>query len=469
MASTTLGVGVIGCGTVGGGVVKLLTAEADLLRRKTGIAVELRKAADLDPAKRASTGLPEALLTADAQSLLGDPTIQVVVEVIGGVKPAAQFIETALRAGKHVVTANKELIAKQGPGLLALARRHNVTLHFEASSCGGIPVIHALGQSLAVNRFQKLLGIVNGTTNFILTKMHREGAEFAAVLAEAQRLGYAEADPSADVDGHDAAYKLSILAAMAFDSHFDYRQIHTEGIRNVSARDIAIAKEYGYVIKLLAIGVAHADDRVELRVHPVMVQSSHPLAAVNDAFNAVFAHGNYVGDVMFYGRGAGQLPTASAIVGDIIDLAMHQSHGGSSPRMNFGLEQRAIVPMGEVKSPFYLRLDVIDRPGVLAAITKIFGDCGVSISAVTQEPRPLAVGVSSPSETITPHPARGASRPLPASQGEVSSQEAVGEAVELVIFTHEVAESAFQQAVAGIGKLDVVVGVRSLIRTQSWS
>lgn len=428
MASAKLGVGVIGCGTVGGGVVKLLVAEKDHLLRKTGVAVELRKAADLDPAKRASTGLPESMLTADAGSLLADPTIQVIVEVIGGTKAAHTIIQAALAAGKHVVTANKELIAKKGPELFALAKSHNVTLHFEASSCGGIPVIAALGQSLAANRFEKLLGIVNGTTNFILTKMHRQGAEFADVLAEAQRLGYAEADPTADVDGHDAAYKLSILASLAFDSQFDYREIHTEGIRNISARDIAIAKGYGYVIKLLAIGVAHDDERVELRVHPVMVPTDHPLAAVSDSFNAVFARGNYVGEVMFYGRGAGQLPTASAIVGDIIDLAMHQVQGGISPRMNFGSTKKAVVPMGEVKTQFYLRLDVKDQPGVLAAIAKIFGDCGVSISAVTQK-------------------------------------EATGVSVELVIFTHEVAESAFQKAIAAIRDLPAVVGVRSIIRT----
>ena len=427
MASAKLGVGVIGCGTVGGGVVKLLMAEKDHLFRKTGVAVELRKAADLDPVKRASTGLPDSMVTADANSLLTDPDIQVIVEVIGGTKAAHAIIQAALTAGKHVVTANKELIAKKGPELFALARSHNVTLHFEASSCGGIPVINALGQSLAANRFEKILGIVNGTTNFILTKMHREGAEFADVLAEAQRLGYAEADPTADVDGHDAAYKLSILASLAFDSPFDYREIHTEGIRNISARDIAIAKGYGYVIKLLAIGVAHDDDRVELRVHPVMVPTDHPLAAVSDSFNAVFARGNYVGEVMFYGRGAGQLPTASAIVGDIIDLAMHQVQGGVSPRMNFGSTKKAVVPMGEVKTQFYLRLDVKDQPGVLASIAKIFGDCGVSISAVTQK-------------------------------------EATGESVELVIFTHEVAEADFQRAVASIRALAVVVGVRSLIR-----
>jgi homoserine dehydrogenase len=429
MASAKLGVGVIGCGTVGGGVVKLLVSEKEHLARKTGVSIELRMAADLDPAKRAATGLPADRLAADAAAVLEDPEIGVVVEVIGGVTPAQAFIESALVRGKHVVTANKELIAKQGPALFALARQHGVTLHFEASSCGGIPVIHAFGQSLAANRFEKILGIVNGTTNFILTKMHREGAEFATVLAEAQRLGYAEADPSADVDGHDAAYKLSILAAMAFDSHFDFRAIHTEGIRNISARDIAIAKDYGFVIKLLAIGAAHGDGRVELRVHPVLVPKEHPLAAVSDTFNAVFARGNYVGDVMFYGRGAGQLPTASAIVGDIIDLAMHQVRGGTSPRMNFGTLAKGVVPMGEVKTQYYLRLDVKDRPGVLAAIAKIFGDCGVSISAVTQE-------------------------------------EGTSESVELVIFTHEVTEAAFQKAVGGIAQLDVVVGVRAIIRAQ---
>jgi homoserine dehydrogenase len=305
MATGKFGVGVIGCGTVGGGVVKLLVDEADNLRRKTGVAVELRKAVDIDPAKRKATGLPAELLAEDARAVLDDPEIRVVVEVIGGVKAACSLVEAALAAGKHVVTANKELLAKKGPELLALARKHNVTLHFEASACGGIPVIHALGQSLAVNRFERLYGIVNGTTNFILTKMHREGAEFATVLREAQELGYAEADPTADVDGHDATYKLAILAALAFNTAVDYREIFTEGIRGITARDIELAKEYGYVIKLLAIGIEHDEKSVELRVHPMMIRRDHPLAAVSDSFNAVFARGNYVGDVMFYGRGAG--------------------------------------------------------------------------------------------------------------------------------------------------------------------
>ena len=430
MATGKFGVGVIGCGTVGGGVVKLLVDEADNLRRKTGVAVELRKAADIDPAKRKATGLAPELLTEDAREILEDPEIRAVVEVIGGVKAAYSLVEAALAAGKHVVTANKELIAKKGPELLALARKRNVTLHFEASSCGGIPVIHALGQSLAVNRFERLYGIVNGTTNFILTKMHREGAEFAAALREAQELGYAEADPTADVDGHDATYKLAILAALAFNTAVDYREIHTEGIRGITARDIELAKEYGYVIKLLAIGIEHDEKSVELRVHPMMIRRDHPLAAVSDSFNAVFAHGNYLGDVMFYGRGAGQLPTASAILGDIIDLAMHHPQGGASARMNFGARKKHVVPMGDVVSKFYLRLEVRDRPGVLAAIAQIFGECQVSIAGVKQK-------------------------------------EATGKEAELVILTHEVRESAMQKAVADIRKLDVVVGVRSLLRADS--
>jgi homoserine dehydrogenase len=430
MATGKFGVGVIGCGTVGGGVVKLLVEEAESLRRKTGVEVVLRKAADIDPAKRQSTGLPPSQLTENAQELLDDPEVRVVVEVIGGVKAAYSLVKAALEAGKHVVTANKELLAKKGPELLALARQKNVTLHFEASACGGIPVIAAVGQSLAVNRFERLYGIVNGTTNFILTKMHREGAEFDHVLREAQALGYAEADPTADVDGHDATYKLAILAALAFNTTVDYQEIHTEGIRGVSARDIELAKEYGYVIKLLAIAIAHSESSIELRVHPMMIRHDHPLAAVNDSFNAVFAHGNYVGDVMFYGRGAGQLPTASAILGDIIDLAMHHPHGGVSARMNFGARKKSVVPMGEVQSKFYLRLEVRDRPGVLASIARIFGECEVSIAGVKQK-------------------------------------EATGREAELVILTHEVRESAMQKAVAEIGKLDVVLGVRSLLRADT--
>ncbi len=430
MATGKFGVGVIGCGTVGGGVVKLLVSEAENLRRKTGVEVVLCKAADIDPAKRQSTGLPASQLTENAQDLLDDPEVRVVVEVIGGVKAAYTLVKKALEAGKHVVTANKELLAKKGPELLALARQKNVTLHFEASACGGIPVIHALGQSLAVNRFERLYGIVNGTTNFILTKMHREGAEFDQVLREAQALGYAEADPTADVDGHDATYKLAILASLAFNTAVDYQEIHTEGIRGISARDIELAKEYGYVIKLLAIGIAHSEDSVELRVHPMMIRHDHPLAAVNDSFNGVFARGNHVGDVMFYGRGAGQMPTASAILGDIIDIAMHHAQGGVSGRMNFGSRKKKVIPMGEVQSKFYLRLEVRDRPGVLASIARVFGECEVSIAGVKQK-------------------------------------EATGKEAELVILTHEVRESAMQKAVAEVGKLDVVLGVRSMLRADS--
>jgi len=326
-----------------GGVVKLLVEEAENLRRKTGVAVELCKAADIDPAKRKSTGLAAERLTENAQEILDDPAIRVVVEVIGGVKAAYSLVEAALTAGKHVVTANKELIAKKGPELLALARKHNVTLHFEASSCGGIPVISALGQSLAVNRFERLYGIVNGTTNFILTKMHREGAKFAAVLREAQELGYAEADPTADVDGHDATYKLAILAALAFNTAVDYREIFTEAsavsphATSSWPRNTATSSTPRH---------RHRTRREERRVAraPHDDPARPPPGRGQRFLQRRVRAGNYVGDVMFYGRGAGALPTASAILGDIIDLAMHHPQGGVSGRMNFGARKKHVVP-----------------------------------------------------------------------------------------------------------------------------
>lgn len=427
MKKEVINVGVIGCGTVGSGVVKLLTNNQEHISRKSGIEVVLKKVAERDKKRWKQFKLPEKMFTDNADDLLNDPQIDVVVEVIGGVNPAKKFIETALHNKKHVVTANKELIAKHGRSLFTMAKINNVTLHCEASAGGGIPIIHALTQSLAANKFKKLYGIVNGTTNYILTKMYRENAEFSAVLKEAQELGYAEADPTADVDGHDAAYKLSILGMLAFNSYFDYRDIYTEGIRNISRRDIEIAKEYGYVIKLLATGIEHDNKNVELRVHPVMIRNEHPLAAVNDSFNAVFVQGDHLGDSMFYGRGAGELPTASAIVGDVIDLAMHQPTGGTSPAMNFDLSEKKIIPMGNIISKYFLRLKVKDQPGVLAAISKIFADQEVSIKAVQQK-------------------------------------EAIGVEAELVIITHSVKESSMQRAVRDIQKLSTVLSVCSLIR-----
>ncbi len=424
---TKLQVGVIGCGTVGAGVVKILTGLAKELEQKAGIEIILKKAADKDPVKRKALNVSKDILTEDADVVLKDPQIKVVVEVIGGVNPAKKFIEAALNSGKHVVTANKELIAKHGQELFALARKNKVSLFFEASACGGIPIIRALTDSLAGNKIKKIVGIVNGTTNFILTKMLHEGAEFTEVLAEAQRLGFAEADPTADIDGHDAAYKLAILGTLSFNSFFDYKQIYTEGIRNISARDIAIAEEHGSVIKLLAIGVEHDNKSVELRVHPVMLKKDHPLAAVNHSFNAVFVEGSNIGEAMFYGKGAGQLPTASAIVGDIVDLARHYPQGGTSPSLNFGLEKKKILPMGEINSKYFLRLTVKDQPGVLAAISKIFGDNEVSIKAVQQK-------------------------------------EALGVSAELIIITHTVQESAMQKAVAELKKLKTVDKICSLIR-----
>lgn len=426
MQKNILKIGVIGSGTVGSGVIKLLS-DSQHISRKAGVEIQLVKIAEKDKKRWKQFKLPQAIFTDNADILLNDPEINVVVEVIGGVNPAKKFIETALHNKKHVVTANKELIAKHGRQLFTLAKINGVTIHFEASAGGGIPIIHALTQSLAANKFEKLYGIVNGTTNYILTKMHKENAEFNEVLKEAQGLGYAEADPTADVDGHDAAYKLSILGMIAFNSYFDYRQIYTEGIRNISRRDIEIAKEYGYVIKLLAIGIEHDQKNVELRVHPVMIRKEHPLAAVNDSYNAVFVQGDSLGESMFYGRGAGQMPTASAIVGDIIDLAMHHAKGGTSPALNFDLHEKKIVPIGNIYSKYFLRLMVKDQPGVLAAIANVFGDSEVSIKAVQQK-------------------------------------EASGVEAELIIITHSVKESALQRALREIQKIKTVLKICSLIR-----
>lgn len=427
MTSQAFNIGVIGFGTIGTGVVKILQKDSALLKERTGIGITLSKVADIAPQPKADIDYSAFELVKDAKSVIDDESIHLVVEVIGGVEPAKTFIEGSLKKGKHVVTANKELMAKHGRELIAMAKAHGVNLFFEASSGGGIPIINALTSALAANPYQKIYGILNGTTNYILSKMHTEGAEFAEVLKEAQALGYAEADPSSDVDGHDVAYKLTILSSIAFDSYFNIDDVFREGIRGISLRDINIAKSYGYVIKLLAIGIANGGDIVELRVHPVMLPQRHPLAAVNDSFNAVYVEGENVGETMFYGRGAGELPTASAIVGDIIAIARGRNEKTSAPQLNYGKRAKTIRPIGEIESKYYLRLHVKEAPGVLAAISRAFGDNKVSITMVQQ---------GDPTETDA----------------------------ELVIMTHRVKESKMQKALDEIRNLPVVIEVSSLIR-----
>lgn len=423
----TLQVGLIGCGNVGSGVAKILLENAENLARRSGCKLALKSVVVRDLSKARGYSVPESLLSTDAQALVNDPEMDVIVETIGGVTPAREWIETALKNGKHVVTANKELIAKHGQELLAEARRNHVNLYYEAAVGGGIPIIHALKNSLAANNISKIVGIVNGTTNYILSKMYKEGADFEKVLAEAQALGFAEADPTDDVDGYDVAYKLSILAGIAFNSAFKYEDIHFEGIRSISARDIDVAKKLGYVIKLVAIGREHDCGRVELRVHPVMMDEWHPLAGVNDAFNAVFVEGSYVGETMFYGPGAGMCPTASAVVGDIVDIAMNRALTDSHPSMWTNFAQKSIIPMGEIESEYYFRLSVADKPGVLAAIAQACGEFGVSVKSVEQK--------------------------QPASTS-----------AELIIITHTVAEASMQSALDAIDKLDSVETVHAVIR-----
>lgn len=423
----SINVGLIGLGTVGGGVARILIENENNLGKRAGIPIKLVKINSLVLKNPLPYPLADGVITTDISELLDNPDIDVIVECIGGVGPALDFARRALKGGKHFVTSNKELIAKYGSELIGIAKEHNVNIYYEASVCGGIPIIHGLKNNLASDNVRKLFGILNGTTNYILDKMTREGAEFDDALADAQKLGYAEQNPTNDVDAFDAAYKLSILAGIAFNSSFKFDQIHFEGIRNVSSTDISYAKSLGYVIKLIATGVDCGDKGVQLRVHPTMVPVSHPLANINGAFNAVFVEGDYIGQAMFYGPGAGMLPTASAVVGDVVDLAMNHEIKHSHPSMLTNFGERKVMPMGDVETEFYLRLSVADKSGVLAKISSICGEYDVSLKSVDQP-------------------------------------ESTGGTAELILITHPVLEKSMQEAIAKMGNLDVVNKVESLIR-----
>ncbi|MCS6860266.1 MAG: homoserine dehydrogenase, partial [Abditibacteriales bacterium] len=317
----TVNIGFIGLGTVGCGAIALLRQNRELIERRAGCRLAVRKIAVRHPDKPRPIAVDPALLTSDVREVLEDPHVHIVVEVMGGIDPARQFVMEAIQRGKSVVTCNKELMAKHGSEILDLAKAKGVDVNFEGSVGGGIPIIQPLKQQLVGNRIRRITGIVNGTTNYILTKMTRERRELADVLREAQALGYAEADPTADVDGYDAMYKLCILAAIAFGSRVRVEDVYREGIGGVHARDIEYAQELGYTIKLLAIAQEDDDRLIELRVHPALLPNAHPLAAVSDVFNAIVVEGDGVGRVMFYGRGAGASPTGSAVVGDIVEIA----------------------------------------------------------------------------------------------------------------------------------------------------
>ena len=391
-----IGLGLLGVGVVGGGVLKIYEQHRADLEARAGCGLRIVAAVARDVSARREGLEPAAWpLSADPERVLADPSVSVVIEVIGGLEPARTYVLRALDAGKHVVTANKALLATHGTELFAAARRRGVFLGFEAAVAGGVPIIGALRDGLAANRILALQGIVNGTSNFILTKMTDEGRDFAEALREAQAAGYAEADPTLDVEGIDSAHKLQILASLAFRTRVDLKDIYTTGIARLEAIEIAYARELGYRVKLLAIAKM-TDGALEARVHPTLIPASSPLAAVSGAFNAILVTGDAAGDQMFYGRGAGQMPTASAVWSDAIEIARRVAHEHGTLAEDFPLvaERRLRMrPMGEVRSAYYLRAMVQDRPGVLSQVAGILGRHDISIASVIQKGRAGAVPI----------------------------------------------------------------------------
>jgi homoserine dehydrogenase len=379
----TVGIGLLGAGTVGGTLIRRLVEEHTAIGAKTGLDLRLRRVAVRDPGKPRDFTLEPNVLTGNPMEVVTDPTVELLVEVMGGQDPAFELVLAALDAGKPVVTANKELIAARGPELIAAAERRGVPLLFEAAVGGGIPIIRPLSETLAGEQVSRVMGIVNGTTNFILTRMTEDGQDYAAALDEAQVLGYAEPDPTADVSGADAAAKAAILASLAFGTWVGLDHVYREGIESISAVDIQFASELGYIVKLLAVA-ERTSAGVCARVHPVMLPGEHPLAAIRGATNAIFIEGPAVDELLFAGPGAGGEPTASAVLGDVIDAARELLAGAQvAPRIRFG--QEALAEFGSVVTKWSVRLLVDDEPGVLAQISAVFGEADVSIKSVWQE------------------------------------------------------------------------------------
>ncbi len=435
MQKTQLNVGLLGFGTIGTGVVRVFQQNADLIHRRTGIAMQLVRIADLDITTDRGVSLPAGVLTADAEALVSDPEIDVVIELIGGYEPALQFILKAIRNGKHIVTANKALMAVHGQEIIAAASQAGVDVMFEAAVGGGIPVISAIKENLCANRFSTVLGILNGTCNFILTKMTEEGSDFAAVLAEAQELGYAEADPTFDIEGVDTAHKITLLAALCFGTRIDFEQVYTEGITKITAVDIDFATQMGYKIKLLAIG-KQCEGAVEVRVHPTMIPGSYQLAEVDGVFNAVRLSGDFLGPALLYGSGAGMDATASAVMGDVMAIGRSVCSGaaGRTPIMGYCQDQivdQPLRPMSEIVSQYYLRFTTVDRTGVLAQISTVLGEHNISIQSMIQPERHAA------------------------------------DSVPIVLMTHEAREADIANALDEIDRLEIIQQPTCLIRVET--
>ncbi|MGH9236316.1 MAG: homoserine dehydrogenase [Acidimicrobiales bacterium] len=424
-------IGLLGCGNVGAPLVGLIRERGGVIAARTGLQLEVTRVAVRSLAKERPVTLPDGVLTLDAAGLVVDPDVDVVVEVIGGIEPARELVLAALKAGKPVVTGNKELLANVGADLFAAAEEAGVDLLFEAAVAGGIPFMRPLRESLAGERIDRIMGIVNGTTNYILTRMTEQGVTYADALSEAQQLGYAERDPTADVEGHDAAAKAAIIASIAFGVRVVAGDVYDEGISGITTTDIDYAAKMGYVVKLLAIAEQHdgakADGHageVAVRVHPAMVPADHPLASVRDSFNALFVEGAAVGDLMFYGRGAGGAPTASAVLGDVIDAALNRTRGSHATVGK--LAKARLRPIDETETAYYLNMDVYDQPGVLAAVAGVFGRHDVSIRSMEQE--------------------------------------GLGGEARLVFITHVAREAAVQATVRELHHLDAVDRITSVLR-----
>ena len=398
-----INVGLLGLGVVGGGVAATLLEQSEAMAAKVGRPVNLKKVLVRDPARKRDVAVPDSLITTNPEDILSDPDIPLVVEVIGGETPAAQYLKDALQAGKHVVTANKEVMAKRGPELLAVAQGQGVNLLYEASVGGGIPIIGCLGKELVANRFHSVRSIINGTTNYILTRMANDHTDFGLALAEAQERGYAESDPTNDIEGFDAVYKLSILAGLAFHRRVPPESIYREGITRLQPQDFRYAHELGYAIKSLAIAT-EADGAIQARVYPALVPQDNMLAKVDGVYNAVEVEGSLCGRVLIHGRGAGRGPTTSAVVGDLVEIARSLS-SGSTPLPSVTPEDSgSIRSIDDLECQYFLRLNIADRPGVLAQIARILGDQNISIASVLQkDANPEA---QTAEIVITTHPAR---------------------------------------------------------------
>ena len=421
----TISIGMLGCGVVGSQVARLLQSDEQELSERSGALLVLKKIGVRSTAAR--DGIDPSMITTDLNSIVSDPEINIVIEVMGGIEPARTLILEAIKNKKSVITANKALLATHGHELFNAADAAKVDLYYEAAVAGAIPIIRSMRESLAGDQITRVMGIVNGTTNYILTKMQEEGREFNDVLKEAQSLGYAEADPTADIEGHDAAAKAALLASLAFHSTVTIDEVYCEGLTSISIDDVNAAKSMGSVIKLLAIAELTEKDEISVRVHPVMIPNSHPLASVRNAFNAVYVESESAGQLMFYGRGAGGAPTASAILGDLVAVTRHRAYS----TVGYGESDYAdldIAPVGEVKSQFFVRLHVADKSGVLASIAQVFASENISIQTVRQA--------------------------------------GLGKDAELIVVTHSATEANLSACVKKLTDMDIVSKVESVIRVE---